>query len=118
MKYTASTRPTVRKNRVCKLTLRLGLTGDALDQRATGQAVTDGGADGAAAEGDAATDEAAGGLDGLGGYVHCHFFSPTRCAFLWTRRECRNATPVDASRARLLRLGRPRRSTAPSAARR
>ena len=45
--------------------LDLGLTGDAGDGLATGQAVTDGGADGATAEGETAAGEGAGQLDGL-----------------------------------------------------
>src|SRR3954469_22577736 len=53
--------------------LRLGLTGDARHQRATGQTVTDGGTDGATAEGEAATDEATGQFDRLGRYLDCHF---------------------------------------------
>src|SRR5581483_11703208 len=45
--------------------LGLRLPGDALDQRATGQAVTDGRADGATAEREATADETAGELDCL-----------------------------------------------------
>src|SRR3954463_3440721 len=53
--------------------LRLRLTGDTGDELATGQTVTDRGADRAAAQGQTATDEAAGELDRLRGYVDCHF---------------------------------------------
>src|SRR3954464_12706757 len=53
--------------------LGLRLPGDAGDELATGQAVTARSADRAAAQGQAATDEAAGELDRLGGYVDCHF---------------------------------------------
>src|SRR3954449_5878587 len=52
--------------------LRLGLAGDAGDQRATGQTVTDGRTDGTATERQPATDEATGQLDRLGGYLDCH----------------------------------------------
>ena len=45
--------------------LRLGLAGDAGDGLAPGQAVTDGGTDGAAAQGQATTDHGAGQLDRL-----------------------------------------------------
>src|SRR3954453_19465 len=57
-----------------QLTLCLRLPGNALDQRATGQTVTDGSANGTAAEREPATDETAGDLDRSG--CSCHVLSP------------------------------------------
>ena len=63
MKYAASTRPTVRKKILSQPGLDLGLASDGLDGRAAGEAVTDGRADGAAAEGEPTADERAGDAD-------------------------------------------------------
>ena len=63
MKYMASTRPTVRKRIGKSWALRLRLAGDAGDGLRTGKTVTDGGTDGAAAEGEATADQGARGLD-------------------------------------------------------
>ena len=61
--------------------LDLGLAGDAGDGLATGQAVTDGGADGPASERQAAADEGAGQLDGLlGGCSAMSGFSYLGCS--------------------------------------
>src|SRR3954453_19333229 len=57
-------------------TLRLRLAGDARDQVPTGHAVTDGGADGAAAERETTADEGARGLDGRGVVSGCQLLSP------------------------------------------
>ncbi len=58
MKYAASTRPTVMKNGGEQPALGLRLPGDAGNQGVTGDAVTDTGADGAAAQNEAAADQA------------------------------------------------------------
>jgi hypothetical protein len=56
-------------------TLRLGLTSNTLEGRATGQAVADRRADGAAAEGDAAADERTGSLQRcVTDERYCHVF--------------------------------------------
>jgi hypothetical protein len=58
--------------------LRLGLAGDALHERATGETVTDACADGAAAECEAAADKAARSFDSLDERVS--HFSSIHCA--------------------------------------
>src|SRR3954470_18118124 len=55
-----------------ELALCLGLPGDAADERVTGDAVTDAGADRAAAERQPAADESARGRDRLGDVLCCH----------------------------------------------
>src|SRR3954447_8344285 len=58
-----------------ELALCLGLPRDSADERVTGDAVTDAGTDGAAAEPQPAADEAAGCGDGLGHVFCCHVSS-------------------------------------------
>ena len=82
MKYAASTRPTVRKKIVWSLALRLRLAGDAADQRVTGEAVTDGRADGAAAERKSTGDQRARGLDRGYEFWVCSHISPWDRALL------------------------------------
>src|ERR1700722_10089243 len=55
--------------------LHFRLPGDAGDGLASGQAVTDSGADGTAAEGEPAAREGAGQLDGLLGGCSCHMWA-------------------------------------------
>src|SRR3954453_10797965 len=62
-----------------QLSPRLGLPGDAADQRVTGDAVTDTGTDRAAAESQPAADETATGGAGLRHVLCCHVrLSPSR----------------------------------------
>ncbi len=72
MKYMASTRPDDDEHDREQPALGFWLAGDAGDRLAAGQAVADGGADGAAAEGEPAADHGAGKLDRLVEVI-CHW---------------------------------------------
>ena len=69
MKYMASTRPDRQEHDGEQPALGLGLPGHAGDRLAPGQAVADGGADGAAAQDQAAADHGAGQLDRWSSWV-------------------------------------------------